>query len=65
MQLKELRKHGYEVTTNGGTTEIYRNGNLTAAIFEKKTIPADNKLMNQGYVPVGSPWFRRMAISAR
>lgn len=64
MQLKDLQKHGYEVTTNGNTTEIYRNGNLTAAIFEKKTEVGSN-IKNQGYVPVGSSWFNRMAISAR
>lgn len=64
MQLKDLQKHGYKVTTNGGTTEIYSNGNLTAAIFEKKAV-TDNNLLNQGYVPVGRPWFRKMAFSAR
>ena len=64
MQLKDLQKHGYEVTTNGNTTEIYRNANLTAAIFETNNEVGTN-IKNQGYVPVGSSWFNRMAISAR
>ena len=63
MQSK-AQKHVYKVTTNGGTTEIYHNGNLTAAIFEKKNVVGSN-LKNQGFVPVGSPWFRRMVVSAR
>ena len=63
MQLRDLQKHGYEVTTNGNTTEIYRDGELIAAIFDRKNV-AGNNLKNQGYVPVGSSWFNRMA-SAR
>ena len=49
MQLRDLQCKGYEITTDGNIIEIYRDGNLTAAIFERKIV-ADNNLMNQGYM---------------
>ena len=66
MQQENMQKRGkYEIKKIGSDIEIYRDGLLTAAIFNcvENDFPSNFK-SNPGSVPVGSTWFSR-ASSAK
>ena len=50
-----MQKNGYVFNQAGHTEEIYYDGNMTAAIFERRQVVNNS---NCGSVPVGSVWWR-------